>query len=183
MASETGNGGARPTATACLPSHDLLASRLRESSGSGCSISQSCPAELDETCTAAQPLPVVTAMAGVIFGGPGIIAGGFATYFLRRATSLSLPIWQSLGLCGVIYKAGLVILSRTCLFSPGRPPSAAVKERHLFGDSWAARSAPAVACVTAACLTASFALCALGGLNLWWHGSLALVWLLLRCWG
>ena len=109
-------------------------------------------------------------MAGVIFGGPGIIAGGFATYFLRRTTS-SLPIWQSLGLCGVIYKAGLVILSRTC-FNPGCPPSAAVKKRHLFGDSWAAFCA-GVACVTAACLTASFALYALGGLNRW-HGILPL---------
>ena len=107
-------------------------------------------------------------MAGVIFGGPGLIAGGFATYFLRRTTS-SLPIWQSLGLCGVIYKAGLVILSHTCFFSlGGRPPSAAVKKRHLFGDSWAAFCA-GIACVTAACLTALFTLCALVGLKLWWH--------------
>ena len=106
-------------------------------------------------------------MAGVIFGGPGIIAGGFATHFLRRATS-SLPIWQSLGLCGVIYKAGLVILSHTCLFIPGRPPSAAEKKRHLFGDSWAAFCA-GIACITAACLTALFTLCALVGLKLWWH--------------
>ena len=106
-------------------------------------------------------------MAGVIFGGPGIIAGGFATYFLRRTTD-SLPIWQSLGLCGVIYKAGLVILSHTCFFSlGGRPPSAAEKKRHLFGDSWAAFCA-GIACVTAACLTALFTLCALVGLKLWW---------------
>ena len=106
-------------------------------------------------------------MAGVIFGGPGIIAGGFATYFLRRTTS-SLPIWQSLGLCGVIYKAGLVILSHTCLFIPGRPPSAAEKKRRLFGDSWAAFCA-GIACVTTAFLTALFTLCALVGLKLWWH--------------
>ena len=110
-------------------------------------------------------------MAGVIFGGPGIIAGGFATYFLRRTTD-SLPIWQSLGLCGVIYKAGLVILSHTFFSIQGHPPSAAVKKRHLFGDSWAAFCA-GVACVTAACLTASFALYALGGLNRW-HGILPL---------
>ena len=105
-------------------------------------------------------------MAGVIFGGPGIIAGGFATYFLRRTTD-SLPIWQSLGLCGVIYKAGLVILSHTFFSIQGHPPSAAVKKRHLFGDSWAAFCA-GIACVTAACLTALFTLCALVGLKLWW---------------
>ena len=117
-------------------------------------------------------------MAGVIFGAPGIIAGGFATYFLRRATD-SLPIWQSLGLCGVIYKAGLVILSHTCFFIllSGHPPSAAEKKRHLFGDSWAAFCA-GIACVTAACLTALSALCALVSLKLWhWVLLITIPWL------
>ena len=165
IASETGNGGSYGSGSdGSAPSNgSLLASRLREL------LLLCLPCRIVRTCTAAQPLPVVTAMAGVIFGGPGIIAGGFATYFLRRATA-SLPIWQSLGLCGVIYKAGLVILSHTCffLFFSGRPPSAAVKKRHLFGDSWAAFCA-GIACVTTACLTALFTLCALVGLKLWWH--------------
>ena len=104
-------------------------------------------------------------MAGVIFGGPGIIAGGFATYFLRRATA-SLPIWQSLGLCGVIYKAGLVIISRTPL-DLSTSLSAAERQKHDT-DPFVAFCA-GIACVTAACLTALFTLCALVGLKLWWH--------------
>ena len=102
-------------------------------------------------------------MAGVIFGAPGIIAGGFATYFLRRTTS-SLPIWQSLGLCGVIYKAGLVIISRTPLDLSTSPSE---RQKHDT-DPFVAFCA-GIACVTAACLTALFTLCALVGLKLWWH--------------
>ena len=120
-------------------------------------------------------------MAGVIFGGPGLIAGGFATYFLRRTTD-SLPLWQSLGLCGVIGAVGVFCFNRTC-FNPGRRPSAAEKQRHLFGDSWAAFCA-GIACVTAACLTALFTLFAFLGLNLW-HVVLLITipWFLLHLFG
>ena len=79
----------------------------------------------------------------------------------------SLPIWQTLPLCWLIGAVGVFCFKRTC-FNPGNPPSAAEKKRHLFGDSWAAFCA-GIACITAACLTALFTLCALVGLKLWWH--------------
>ena len=100
------------------------------------------------------------------FPSAGFIAGGVATYFLRRRFD-SLPIWQTLPLCWLIGAVGVFCVKRTC-FDPGRRPSAAEKKQHLFGDSWVAFCA-GIACVTAACLTALFTLCALVGLKLWWH--------------
>ena len=96
----------------------------------------------------------------------GLIAGGVATYFLRRRFD-SLPIWQTLPLCWLIGAVGVFCIKRTC-FDPEDPPSAAEKKRHLFGDSWAAFCA-GIACVTTAFLTALFTLCALVGLKLWWY--------------